>query len=135
MTTVSSRPAPTSAPPLKQIGPFAWLQKHLFNTWYNSLLTVVIAAVMCAIAWGAATWVFTVAQWAVVPNNLALFMSGLYPAEQYWRIWAMLSVIVTMAGLSWGVLARNLTPLFSRNILIGLGIICGVAILWPLTRP
>ncbi|MEL6138671.1 MAG: amino acid ABC transporter permease [Cyanobacteria bacterium J06626_23] len=135
MTTVSSRPVQTSPPPTIQVGPGAWLKKNLFNTWYNTVLTVVLGAIILGVAWGLLTWAFTVAQWAVIPNNLALFMSGLYPNEQYWRIWLMLGVIVTMAGLSWGVLGRNLSPLFSRPLLIGLGILCALTIIFPLTRP
>lgn len=135
MTTVSSRPVQASPPPSVQAGPVAWLRKHLFNTWYNSLLTVVLGAILLAVAWGLLTWVFSVAEWAVIPNNLPLFMSGLYPNDQYWRIWLMLGVIVVMAGLSWGVLGRNLSPLLSRNVLIALGGICALAIIFPLTRP
>jgi general L-amino acid transport system permease protein len=135
MTTISSRPVESSPPPIAQVGPVAWLRKHLLNTWYNALLTVILGVILLAVAWGLLTWIFKVAQWAVIPNNLALFMAGLYPNDQYWRVWAMLGVIVTMAGLTWGVLGRNLAPLFSRNILIGLGVICAGSIIWPLTRP
>ncbi|MEM9003007.1 MAG: amino acid ABC transporter permease [Cyanobacteria bacterium P01_F01_bin.86] len=135
MTTVSSRPIQTSPPPIAQIGPVAWLRKHLFNTWYNSLLTVVLGGILLGVVWGLLTWIFAVAEWVVIPNNLALFMSGLYPNDQYWRIWAMLGVILIMAGLSWGVLGRNLSPLFSRNVLIGIGVLCAATIIFPLTRP
>ncbi|MEO0541917.1 MAG: amino acid ABC transporter permease [Cyanobacteria bacterium P01_A01_bin.105] len=135
MTTISSRPVASSPPPIAQSGPVAWLKKHLFNTWYNAILTVVLGLVLASSAWGIFNWIFSIAQWAVIPNNLALFMSGLYPNDQYGRIWAMLAVIVTMAGLSWGVLGRNLSPLFSRPLLVWLGILCALTIVFPLTRP
>ena len=135
MTTISSRPIEASPPPIAQIGPIAWLRKHLFNTWYNSLLTVILGVILITVGWGLLTWIFSIAQWAVIPNNLPLFMSGLYPNDQYWRIWTMLGVILTMAGLSWGVLGRNLSPLFSLNVLIGVGLVCAATIVFPLTRP
>lgn len=135
MTTLSSRPVAASPPPIAQIGPIAWLRKHLFNTWYNTLLTVVLLGILLVVGWGILNWAFAVAQWAVIPNNLPLFMSGLYPNDQYWRIWLMLGVVVIMAGLSWGVLGRNLSPLFGKNLAIGIGVVCAVAIAFPLTRP
>jgi general L-amino acid transport system permease protein len=47
----------------------------------------------------------------------------------------MLAVMCTLAGLSWGILARNLPTLFSRNVLIGIGVICAFFVLFPPTRP
>ncbi|NER83325.1 MAG: amino acid ABC transporter permease, partial [Leptolyngbya sp. SIO1D8] len=75
------------------------------------------------------------AQWTVIPNNIGLFMTGLYPIEQYWRIWVLLGIVCTLAGLSWGILARNLPTLFNRNVLIGFAVVCAAAVLFPPTRP
>ncbi|MEM6252060.1 MAG: amino acid ABC transporter permease [Cyanobacteria bacterium P01_D01_bin.156] len=137
--TVTSPDSPlvveASPPPIAQSGPTAWLRKHLFNTWYNSLLTVILGGLMLLVLWGMFNWAFQVAQWAVVPNNLALFMSGLYPSEIYSRIWAILGVNVAMGGVTWGMLARNQGKLFSRNILIAVAVICAGFIILPLTRP
>lgn len=124
----------SSPPPIAQAGPVAWLRKHLFNTWYNALLTVVLVAIMLAAVWGMLNWAFRLAEWAVVPNNLALFMSGLYPSERYYRIWTILGVNVAMGGITWGLLAHNQTKLFSRNVLITVAVICAGAIILPLTR-
>ncbi len=124
-----------SPPPIAQSGPVAWLRKHLFNTWYNGLLTVILAGIMLLAVWGMLNWAFRVAEWAVIPNNLALFMSGLYPSEIYSRIWAILGVNVAMGGFTWGLLARNQATLFGRNILIAVAIICAGLIIFPLTRP
>ena len=73
-------------------------------------------------------------QWAVIPNNLALFMSGLYPNDQYWRIWFVLGMILTLVGLSWGILARNVPKLFSTQVLVILGVLGIGFVLFPLTR-
>ena len=96
MTTASPNPSlvvESSPPPANQTGPVSWLRKHLFNTWYNTLLTAILAGVMLLAVWGIFNWAFRLAEWAVVPNNLALFMSGLYPSELRFRIWAMLGEI------------------------------------------
>ncbi|MEM9904887.1 MAG: amino acid ABC transporter permease [Cyanobacteria bacterium P01_D01_bin.44] len=136
MTTASPR-SPlegTQLPPVIQMGPIAWLKKHLFNTWYNSLLTVILLAAFVLIGWGLVNWALNLAEWAVIQNTLPLFLSGLYPAARRWRIWVMLGVVISMAGLSWGILGRNMPSLLGRNVLIGLGVICASAIIVPLTR-
>ncbi|MEA5463707.1 amino acid ABC transporter permease [Leptothoe sp. PORK10 BA2] len=125
----------SSPPPIVQSGPMAWLRKNLFNTWYNSLLTVILGVAILLSVWGMFNWAFNLAKWAVVPNNLALFMSGLYPEELRPRIWSMLGLNVAMAGVTWGLLVRNQANLFSRNILIGVGVLCAGLIIFPLTRP
>ena len=61
MTTVSSRPVESSPPPMAQVGPVAWLRKHLFNTWYNALLTVILGAILIAVGWGLVKWIFNIA--------------------------------------------------------------------------
>lgn len=125
----------SSPPPIAQAGPVAWLRKHLFNTWYNALVTIILVGTMLLAVWGFINWAFNVAEWAVIPNNLALFMSGLYPSEIYSRIWALLGVNVAMGGVTWGLLARNQGKLFSRNVLIAVAVICAGFIIFPPTRP
>ncbi|MFG6103846.1 amino acid ABC transporter permease [Leptothoe sp. EHU-05/26/07-4] len=124
-----------SPPPIAQAGPVAWLRKHLFNTWYNALLTVVLVGIMLAALWGMLNWAIRLAEWAVIPNNLALFMSGLYPSEIRSRIWVILAVNVAMGGFTWGLLARNQSKLLGRSGLITVAILCAGLIILPLTRP
>lgn len=134
MTTTTPNSVST-APEAKRLGIGAWLKKNLFSDWFNGLLTVVVVGVLAYAAYAILSWAFTVAQWAVVPNNVGLFMTGLYPSDQYWRVWILLGIVCTLAGLSWGVLARNLGTLFSRNVLIGFGAVCAAIVLFPPTRP
>ncbi len=134
MATTSSRPTERGAPRVQKPGPITWTRKHLFNSWANSLLTVVLVLVLGAALFSMLTWSFTQANWSVVGDNFGNFMTGLYPPESYWRIWSVLGIIMTLAGLSWGVLARNQKQLFSRNVLIGLGAIALFFILVPMTR-
>jgi len=125
----------SAAPEAKRLSAAAWLKKNLFSDWFNSLLTIVVIAVLAYAVYGLLSWAFTVAQWAVIPNNIGLFMTGLYPADQYWRMWILLGLVCALAGLSWGVLARNLATLFSRNVLIGFAVVCAGFVLFPPTRP
>ncbi|MEL6489440.1 MAG: amino acid ABC transporter permease [Cyanobacteria bacterium J06634_6] len=135
MTTTSSRPIERGAPVVRKSGPVEWTRKNLFNSWGNSILTAVLILVLGSAAISIFSWAFTQANWSVVADNFGNFLTGLYPPESYWRIWSVLGMIMGLAGLSWGVLARNQKTLFGRNVLIALGAIALFCVLWPLTRP
>ena len=69
------------------------------------------------------------------PVAFGQFMSGLYKSEFYWRIWSIFGLIMILAGLSWGILARNQKTLLSPVLLAGLGAIALFIVAFPLTRP
>lgn len=131
MTTTHASSA--SPPPIAQVGPVAWLRKNLFSTWFDSVLTIVILVVSLTVLKSLLTWAFTVAQWEIIPANLPLFFVGRYPADQRWRIWAILGLVVSLSGITWGILARNIRTLFSRPLLICLGIIALVIVIFPMS--
>lgn len=135
MTTATPNASSSLPPDIAQVGPVAWMRKNLFSDVFNGFLTVVVVAILAYAAYGLGSWAFTAAQWQVIPNNLGLFMTGLYPRDLYWRVWGLLGFICVMGGLSWGVLGRNLSTLYSRNVLIGIGVICAAIVIVPATRP
>ncbi|NHC37672.1 amino acid ABC transporter permease [Scytonema millei] len=121
----------SSAPPNPPTSPLNWVQKNLFSTWYNSILTIICLTV---IIWGLSSfisWALTTAQWRVVGANLRLFFVGRFPPELYWRVWTALGLIIGLAGLCWGYIVRN-SPIFSRTILFVLGVIIAAIVLLPL---
>ncbi|MCY7277308.1 MAG: amino acid ABC transporter permease [Phormidesmis sp. CAN_BIN44] len=102
--------------------PTAWLQKNLFNTWYNSLLTIVCFALLSRVVYGVINWAFNKAQWEVVTSNLPLFFVGRYPVDQVWRLWLVSAIVVgTIAN---GILNRK------RRFLFILIPVCVLLILW-----
>jgi general L-amino acid transport system permease protein len=72
-------------------------------------------------------WATTQAQWSVVSSNLRLFLVGLYPVEEFWRLWSILAISGSLAGISWGLWGR-----FSRFVAISIGALAiALAILLP----
>ena len=135
MTTTSSRPIERGAPRVQKTGPIAWSQKHLFNSAFNSVLTVVLIGILAYAAYSTLVWGFTQAPWGVVTENFAQFMVGLYPSAFYWRAWAIFAMVLALAGLSWGILARNQKKIFTVPVLIGFGVAALLLIALPMTRP
>lgn len=131
---ISSRPIERGAPRVQKAGPVAWSKKHLFNSVFNSLLTVALVVILGLMLFGVLNWALTQANWSVVNDNFPELMVGLYPPQSYWRVWTVLGIVLALAGLSWGVLARNQKQLFSRGVLIVLGAIALFAVILPMTR-
>jgi general L-amino acid transport system permease protein len=129
MTT--THPPSASPPPLAHVGPVAWLRKNLFSDWLNSLLTIAILLLLLNILTSFLGWATTTAQWQVIPANWPLFFVGRFPAAQYWRLWIVLALIASLAGLTWGILARNAAKLFTRPALVAIGIATLLALLMP----
>lgn len=91
----------TLAPPKKSVGPLAWARAHLFSTWYNALLTLVIGYMLVTSIMPLAKWLFLEASftgsgpedctgagacWLFVTQRLNFFIYGFYPEEQQWRV-------------------------------------------------
>ncbi|MBC6474154.1 MAG: amino acid ABC transporter permease [Hormoscilla sp. GM102CHS1] len=131
MTTINPKNTNIEAPPELKVDPVKWIQKNLFSTWYNGLLTVILCGILFQTIKGFLVWATTIAQWRVLQANLALFFVGRYPQDDYWRIWAILAIAVLLSGLSWGVLARKSRKLFGGKILIAVGVASGALMLVP----
>lgn len=135
MTTTTPDSFSSAPPEVVKSSPIAWVRKNLFSDWFNSLLTIVIVGVLGLGLYRLLSWAFSTAQWSVIPNNMGLFMTGTYPADLYARIWVLLGILCALAGLSWGIIGRNLSTLFSRSVLIGIAVVCAFFVLFPPTRP
>jgi len=70
-----------------------WTRYNLFATPVSGLLSVVTIPLTLYIAFSAAHWVFFIAHWSVVSDNLTVLLLGTFPREQIWR------AIVAVAGL------------------------------------
>lgn len=127
MTITNIEPGQTR-PPVSKISPGQWLKKNLFNTWYNSILTVISLWLIYWVASNLITWAASQAQWQVLNANFRLFFVGRYPVKALWRAWTTLGVIVALGGISWGIFAHAASVLFNRRILIVLTIVAATCV-------
>lgn len=97
-------------PPMMRLGPVRWLKENLFSTWYNALLTLLALVFLYLTLRPTLEWALWQARWDVIPANLKLFLVGIYPGKDVWRVWVCVYWIVLLVGLSgglWGRLARE----------------------------
>lgn len=112
MASVASTSAPAEVlpPPTERYTALGWVQKNLFSNWFNSVLTVLVLAFLYVVLRPLLTWVFTGAEWAVIPANFNLLMRGRYPAAEAWRLWSVLYVLGGVSGFCLGVWSPRIRP-------------------------
>ncbi len=120
----------TDSPPVStSLTPWNWARKRLFNTWYNIILTIAALLAIGLGLKGFLVWATTQAQWAVVSNNLKLFVAGRFPDPLLWRLWIILGVIIGLSGLTWGKLQAK-ERLWTRDrLLIAAGIAVAIGLI------
>ncbi len=82
--------------------PWNWVRKNLLSDWLNSILTIVCLIGIALALRSFFIWATTEAQWQVLKDNLTLFLAGRFPAESLWRLWAIISFLAGVGGLTWG---------------------------------
>ncbi len=92
---------PALRPPTTDRSPVLWLRQNLFNTWYNSLFTVMLGGLLIKLLGSLLIWIFTTAKWAVIGTNLPLLLVGRYPIEQSWRLWLVLVLAIGLPVSIW----------------------------------
>jgi general L-amino acid transport system permease protein len=124
MGTSSATVLRPPAPP----GLVRWLRKNLFNTWYNSLLTLVSLAVILLVLRTALDWVLYKANWAPITNSLKLLAVGQYPPDQVWRVGTIVLMISFLFGVSWRVWGGTV-----RTFALALAIAFGLLAILPIS--
>lgn len=97
-------------PPVTETGVIGWLKKNLFNSPFNTFLTIVILLFFYKVIPPFVSWAFIDstwygpavgcqggdgACWAYVPNNIRFVVFGLYPLEEQWR--ALLAMLIMVS--------------------------------------
>ena len=119
------------APVKEPATPGEWVRQNLFSSFFSGLLTVVVALLVAWFVFSVLRWAVVTADWTVVKANFRFYMTGRFPFEQLWRVWAIVYTVIGMAGLSYGV--SGMRPLWTwrRNALrVILGAAALVALLY-----
>jgi general L-amino acid transport system permease protein len=87
-------------PPITEVGVIGWLRGNLFNSWYNSLLTVAVMLLLWQLVPPFFSWAFidsvwnTSAEacrdiegacWSIIPRNISFIIFGFFPDGEQWR--------------------------------------------------
>jgi general L-amino acid transport system permease protein len=103
-----TRAAPTAPPPeevlppVTEVGVIGWLRHNLFDGVGSSIATIVTAGILLLVCWLILQWALVGARWGVITDNMRLFLVGLYPQPEIWRVWLALVVVSLTVGASAG---------------------------------
>jgi general L-amino acid transport system permease protein len=99
-------------PPVVHVGIIGWMKSNLFNSWFNSLLTVVTIFLLVKTVPPFVRWAFidsvwdTTSQvcrqasgacWSIIPHNYRFIIFGFFPYHLQWR--PLLAMIMLFALL------------------------------------
>lgn len=99
--TTTTEPDQQTTPPSSQLHPVRWVKENLFSSWWNTVLTIVVAGGVVAALFGILSFAFAPErQWNSVVSNTRLYATFAYPEADYWRVWASLGIVVVLIGLS-----------------------------------
>ncbi len=107
-------------PPRTSVGVIGWLKSNLFNSWFNSLLTLVVLFLFYKTIPPFVQWAFIDslwmstgkeclaadgACWSIIPANLRFILFGFYPYEEQWR--PAIAIIMLVSLLIYSQYRRN----------------------------
>jgi general L-amino acid transport system permease protein len=117
-----------AAPPSTTLHPMRWVRDNLFSSWWNTVLTIAVAAGVIGALYGILSFAFAPErQWNAVVSNIRLYATFAYPSADYWRVWTSLGIVVALTGLSLAAWAGR--PQVAVSKLIRGGAIAGAIVL------
>ncbi len=87
-------------PPITEVGVIGWLRGNLFNSWFNSLLTIAVLLLLWQVVPPFFSWAFIDsvwnspaeacrdiegACWSIIPQNISFIIFGFFPDGEQWR--------------------------------------------------
>lgn len=116
MSAPASHEETSSVPPRRRVSVRQWLRQELFSSWWNTLLTVLIAPLVVWAVFSFARFVLVTGEWRIIEANLTNLMVGRFPRGELWRLWTALGILAVSIGLGSG-----LTAAASREAAIAAG--------------
>jgi general L-amino acid transport system permease protein len=132
--TLRIRPGHPAQPDQPTASPGQWIHRNLFNTWYNSVLTVAFTLLIGWVALKVSRFVFVTGRWEIIRVNLTVVMLGAFPSKEFYRVWIAVYVLTTTLGLALGVGRRRTTGRGWRQMRAILPLLLIVSTLLALTR-
>jgi general L-amino acid transport system permease protein len=80
-----------------------WLRQNLFNSWYNSIISVLILVGVFQFVSSFVGWTLTTPGWPAAIANLKVLATWTYPTDQIWRPAMAVWLVGLLLGLSGGV--------------------------------
>ena len=102
-------------PPVASVGVVGWVRANLFNSWFNSILTILALILLYHTFWPFVKWAFINslwmstgqecqagegACWSVITANYRFVFFGFYPYEQHWRPALAIALLVGLLLIS-----------------------------------
>ena len=88
----------------------AWAKANLFNSRWNSVLTVLSLGSIALLLFLIIRYVLFQANWGLVAINRRLFFIGSYPADETMRIWIAIFLAVGLIAITYGVWSNRIRP-------------------------
>ena len=89
-------------PPISEVGVIGWLRHNLFSSVRSGLATIVIGLVVLIGLWVFLDWALFHARWGVITSNMRLFLVGLFPQAEIYRVWLTMLLLSLVTGASAG---------------------------------
>ena len=119
-----------TAPVKEPQTPGEWIHQNLFSGPFNTILTILAGSFAIYAIYQLIGFLFG-SEWTVVQRFMKLFMTGPFPIEETWRIWACTYFIALLAGLSWGMTRRRMVLTPRRAVLaVGASVFAVVIVLY-----
>lgn len=99
---INGNPQSTYLPPPDYPGPIQWIKDNLFDSIFNSILTILSLSFLYFLITSAASWVLFTADWSAVTEGPLLYVIGQYPRADMWRVGMALLIVMLLIGVSWG---------------------------------
>ena len=80
----------------------ASIQKELFSSKNDVVITISIIALLCIVIFNFLEWIIHKAEWSVIYKNIPFYIFGTYPSSEIWRpaIWFILLLILSLYTIS-----------------------------------
>ena len=121
-------------PPRTEVGVIGWVYANLFNSWLNTVLTIISLVAIVAVLWFGLRWVITSADWTVIGVLGGRMVIGQYNTEGacpgqncFWRPQVALLLVTVLFGMAWGMLGNGV----ARRLSIGVAVILALFAFLP----